>query len=288
MKAVIPAAGLGTRLLPATKNSPKEMLPVVDKPTIQYVVEECVASGIRDILIITGRTKRAIEDHFDHSMELEHLLAAKGDKVQLEEMRKIADMADIHFIRQKETKGLGHAVLCARTYIGDEPFALLLGDDIVVSQTPCLKQLLDIHRRQSGSVLAVESLAREQLQAYGVVAPGPTVELGLHIVRDLVEKPRPEDAPSQLGILGRYVLEPQIFEILARTPPGKNGEIQLTDALRELVRQRPIYAWEFKGKRYDVGTKLSWLQTNVEMALMREELSGPFRRFLEEILARRR
>ena len=283
MKAVIPAAGLGTRFLPATKNSPKEMLPLVDKPAIQYVVEEAVASGIRDIVIITGRGKRAIEDHFDHNFELEQVLEQKGDKRQLEEMRRIAEMADIHYVRQRETKGLGHAILCARNHIGDEPFAVLLGDDVVFSREPCTKQLIDRYRRHRTSVIAVEPVPPERIEAYGVVAVGDAVEPGLFPIHTLVEKPKREEAPSDLGILGRYVLTPEIFDALERTPPGRNGEIQLTDALRILREEQAMYACSFMGKRYDLGDKLEWLKTNVEVALMRDEYREPFMAFLREV-----
>ncbi|HET6403723.1 MAG TPA: UTP--glucose-1-phosphate uridylyltransferase GalU [Candidatus Thermoplasmatota archaeon] len=287
MKAVIPAAGLGTRMLPATKSSPKEMLPVVDKPAIQYVVEECVASGIRDILIITGRGKRAIEDHFDRSVELESLLEQKGDTERLAEMRHIAEMANLHYVRQREIRGLGHAVLCARPFVGDEPFALLLGDDLVRSDTPCTRQLMDVHARRGGSVLAVERLPRARLSAYGVVAPGRTVEERLMEVHDLVEKPTPEEAPSEYGIMGRYVLSPAIFDALEATGPGFNGEIQLTDALRKVLRGEPVWGYHFDGQRLDVGTRLEWLKTNIDLALERADLAAPLKAYLEDRLARK-
>lgn len=285
MKAVIPAAGLGTRFLPATKNSPKEMLPLVDKPAIQYVVEEAVESGITDILVITGRGKRAIEDHFDRNLELEQLLERKGDHRQLEAMRRVAEMADIHYVRQKESRGLGHAILCARKHIGDEPFAVLLGDDVVFSEVPCTRQLVErFERRPGASVIAVEKVPPERIESYGVVKVDGAVEPGLHRVEALVEKPRREDAPSDLGILGRYVLTPEIFEELERTPPGKNGEVQLTDALQRLLPRQEMYAYAFEGKRYDLGDKLEWLKTNVEVALMREEFRKPLLDYLRGVV----
>ncbi|HWG92323.1 MAG TPA: UTP--glucose-1-phosphate uridylyltransferase GalU [Candidatus Thermoplasmatota archaeon] len=282
MKAVIPAAGLGTRMLPATKTSPKEMLPVVDKPAIQYVVEECVASGIKEILIITGRGKRAIEDYFDHTLELEHLLERKGDKTQLEAMRRIADMAEIHYVRQKEQKGLGHAIACARNYIGDEPFAVLLGDDIVVSEVPCTKQLMRHYHRHGRSVLGVETVPPEKVESYGIVSPGARLDEDLYIVKDLVEKPKRAEAPSNLGILGRYILTPEIFDAIENTSPGKNNEIQLTDAIRLLLKTQQVYAAPFEGKRYDLGSKIEWLKTNVELALAHPEVGKEFREFLEK------
>lgn len=282
MKAVIPAAGLGTRFLPATKNSPKEMLPLVDRPAIQYVVEEAVASGITDILIVTGRSKRSIEDHFDRNFELERLLEAKGDKKQLSEMQRIAEMADIHYVRQKETLGLGHAILCAKKHIGPEPFVVLLGDDVVFSDVPCTKQLLDRFARRKRSQIAVERVTPDRIESYGVVKVGPAAEPGLFPILDLVEKPKPKDAPSDLGILGRYVLTNEIFEALERTAPGKNGEIQLTDGLRLLRKTQEMDAVAFEGKRYDLGNKLEWLKTNVEVALMRDEFRKPLLEFLRE------
>jgi len=270
VKAVIPAAGRGTRFLPFTKNAPKEMLPLVDKPAIQYVVEEAVASGCDDIVIITGRGKQVIEDHFDINPELETFLARTRHQHELEAIQDIAKLADIHYIRQKEPLGLGHAVYQARRHVGDEPFALLLGDDIVFSQTPCTKQLIEQQETVGGNIVAVEPITAEQTRSYGVVDPLPG-EGRLRRVRDLVEKPAPEQAPSNLGILGRYVLEPSVFDAIARTPPGRNGEIQLTDALRLQVADPGVHSYEFEGKRYDLGNKVDWLQTNVEVALMRPE-----------------
>lgn len=275
MKAVIPAAGLGTRFLPATKNSPKEMLPLVDKPAIQYVIEEAVASGITDILIITGRGKRAIEDHFDTNPELEDLLHRKGDEKQLAQMRRIAEMADIHYVRQREPKGLGHAVLCAKKHVGDEPFAVLLGDDVVFSRTPCTRQLLDQYHQKKASIIAVERVPPERIESYGVVKVGREKEPGLYPIEGLVEKPRRAEAPSDLGILGRYILTPDVFDELERTPPGAKGEIQLTDALARLRERQAMYAYAFEGKRYDLGDKLEWLKTNIEVALMRDEFRKP-------------
>ncbi|MBI4392794.1 MAG: UTP--glucose-1-phosphate uridylyltransferase GalU [Euryarchaeota archaeon] len=284
MKAVIPAAGHGTRFLPATKNSPKEMLPLLDKPAIQYVVEEAVQSGIDDILIITGRGKRAIEDHFDRALELELLLKEKGDHANLKMVQDIADMAQIHYIRQKEQKGLGHAILQAKKHIGNEPFAVLLGDDIVFSKKPCTLQLIDQYMAKRSPIIAVERIPRERSVAYGVVKPAKAVSDHLYPIEDLVEKPRPEEAPSDLGILGRYVLTPEIFAAIEETKPGKNGEIQLTDALRLLRAKQPLYAYEFYGKRYDLGNKMDWLKTNVEVALMQDEYREELRRFLGEMV----
>ena len=284
MKAVIPAAGMGTRFLPATKNSPKEMLPLVDRPAIQYVVEEAVASGITDILVITGRSKRAIEDHFDRNFELEALLHRKGDGDHLDEVRSIAEMADIHYVRQRETKGLGHAIWCARKHIGDEPFAVLLGDDVVFSEVPCTKQLLNRFHKFRGSVVAVEEVPRERISAYGVVKTGAEVDDGLFTISDLVEKPPADKAPSNLGILGRYILTPDIFDAIEETRPDKGGEIQLTNALRHLLHDQAVYASAFEGKRYDLGDKLEWLKTNVEVALMRPEYQKPLMEFLRGIV----
>lgn len=279
-KAVIPAAGLGTRFLPVTKNSPKEMLPLVDKPAIQYVVEEAVASGIDDIVIVTGRGKRAIEDHFDKAFELECLLKDKRNLKALEEIERISQLADIHYIRQKEALGLGHAVWCARKHIGDEAFAVLLGDDIVFSDVPCIKQLVDQYEKQRAPIVAVEHVPPERIETYGVVqiSSEATGDEHLYTVTDLVEKPKRTEAPSDLGILGRYILTPDIFECIARTAPGKGNEIQLTDALRVLAQKREIYAFEFFGKRYDLGSKIEWLKTTFDVALSREE-------FREELIS---
>lgn len=282
MKAVIPAAGLGTRFLPATKNSPKEMLPLLDKPAIQYVVEEAVDSGVTEILIVTGRGKRAIEDHFDRSLELESILERKGESKMLDEMRRIADMADIYYVRQKEPLGLGHAVLCAKSFVRDEPFAVLLGDDIVVSPTPCTRQLIDLHEQMDrSSIIAVERVPPERIENYGVVKPGASVSKSVHAIAGLVEKPRRQEAPSDLGILGRYVLTPEIFKVLETIGPGAKGEIQLTDGLATLLRTQRMFAFEFTGKRYDLGDKLEWLKTNIELGLMHPYYRDELRRFME-------
>jgi len=282
-KAIIPAAGFGTRFLPATKAQPKEMLPIVDKPTIQYIVEEAVAAGIEDILIITGRSKRAIEDHFDRNLELEHFLESKG-KADLQQLVAEIGAVDIHYIRQKEQLGLGHAIYCARSFVGDEPFAVLLGDDIVYNGKPCIGQLMDIYSEVGGSVLGVQPVPREWTSRYGIVSPR-SGEGKLYEVEDLVEKPAPQEAPSELAILGRYIIEPEIFGILRETQPGAGGEIQLTDALRELARRKPMYAYHFEGKRYDVGDKLGYLEATVEFALKRADLSPAFREYLKRIVA---
>lgn len=284
-KAVIPAAGLGTRFLPATKAQPKEMLPIVDKPTIQYIVEEAVASGIEDILIITGRGKRAIEDHFDKSFELETLLEKKKNYDLLAEVQGISDMADIHYVRQKEALGLGHAVWCARKFIGNEPFAVLLGDDVIDAPVPCLKQLIDAYEATGGaSILGVQHVAWEHVSRYGIVEPGEETAAG-YKVKDVKEKPRREEAPSNLAILGRYILHPDIMGILEDTPPGAGGEIQLTDAIRELIKLHPVVAHPFTGRRYDVGDKLGFLQATVEFALKRPDLREPFAAYLRETVA---
>ena len=282
MKAVIPAAGYGTRFLPATKAQPKEMLPVYDKPTIQYVVEEAVASGIDDILIITGRGKRAIEDHFDRSIELELSLENSNKEKYLKEVINISELADIHFIRQKEQKGLGDAVYTAKKYVGNEPFCVLLGDTITFSSTPCTKQLIDIFEKYNGSVIAVEQVGKEKVESYGIVKCEP-IDSMLKLI-DLVEKPKPEDAPSNLGIIGRYLLTPEIFNCIEKTPHGAGGEIQLTDALGLLKDQEDVYAYEFKGTRYDIGTKLDWLKSSVEIALQIEGTGEELLDYLKELL----
>ncbi len=274
-KAIIPAAGLGTRFLPATKAQPKEMLPVVDKPTIQYIVEEAIASGIEEILIITGRNKKSIEDHFDKSIELELELERSGKAELLELVRDISDMVDIHYIRQKEPRGLGHAIHCAKTFVGNEPFAVLLGDDIVDSETPCLKQLIDCYSEYKTTILGVQTVANENVSKYGIV-DGIHIEDRVYKVKDLVEKPSVEEAPSNVAILGRYIITPEIFNILENTKPGKGGEIQLTDALKTLISKEAMYAYNFEGKRYDVGDKLGFLQATIEFALKKEELRDEF------------
>lgn len=284
-KAVIPAAGLGTRFLPATKATPKEMLPIVDKPTIQYIIEEALASGIEDILIITGRSKRAIEDHFDRSIELELNLEASGKTKELELVRKISDIR-IHYIRQKEPRGLGHAILCAKHFVGDEPFAVLLGDDVVDSQVPALKQLIDVYDKTGASVLGVQEVPQEKVSAYGIVAGEPTSEARTVKVNDMVEKPAVEEAPSRLAVLGRYVITPEIFPILEKTEPGRGNEIQLTDALKVLAKEQAMYAYDFEGRRYDVGDKQGFLEATVEMALKRSDLRDKFLDYLQGIVAK--
>lgn len=281
-KAIIPAAGLGVRFLPATKAQPKEMLPIVDKPTIQYIVEEAIDSGIEDILIITGRNKRAIEDHFDRSLELELQLAKKGKTAQLELVRDIGRLADLYYVRQKEPLGLGHAIYCARQFIGGEPFAVLLGDDIMRSRVPCLKQLMELHEEVQSSVIAVMEVALEDVNKYGVL-DACEERPGVYKINDLVEKPSVEEAPSRLAVMGRYIIEPRIFDILAETGPGAGGEIQLTDALKVLCREQPMYGLAFEGKRYDVGDKLGYLQAMVEFALERPDLAAGFRVYLQSV-----
>ena len=266
-KAIIPAAGLGTRFLPATKAQPKEMLPIVDKPTLQYIIEECVASGIEEILIITGRNKKSIEDHFDRSVELEMELEKAGKQEMLEMVREISDMVNVHFIRQKQPRGLGHAILCAKTFVGNEPFAVLLGDDVVYNeQKPCLKQLIDCYGEYKTSVLGVQTVEPQDVNKYGIVG-GLHIEDRVYKVKELVEKPYVEESPSNVAILGRYVITPKIFEILENTAPGKGNEIQLTDALLKLIEHEAMYAYDFEGRRYDVGDKLGFLEATVEYAL---------------------
>lgn len=284
-KAVIPAAGLGTRFLPATKATPKEMLPIVDKPTIQYIIEEALASGIEDILIITGRSKRAIEDHFDRSIELELNLEAGGKISELEMVKKISDIR-IHYIRQKEPRGLGHAILCAQQFIGDEPFAVLLGDDVVDSDVPALKQLIDVYDKTGSSVLGVQEVPQEKVSSYGIVASEPTEEARTFTVKDMVEKPKAAEAPSRLAVLGRYVINPEIFPILEKTRPGRGNEIQLTDALKVLAKEQTMYAYNFEGRRYDVGDKQGFLEATVEMALKRDDLRDKFLAYLNDIVAK--
>lgn len=284
-KAVIPAAGLGTRFLPATKAQPKEMLPIVDKPTIQYIVEEAVKSGITDILIITGRSKRAIEDHFDRSIELELELESKDKKEMLDTVRAISEMVNVQYVRQKMPKGLGHAILCAKSFVGNEPFAVLLGDDIVDSEVPCLKQLTDAYYENKATVLGVQQIDRKNVNKYGIV-DGIEISKGIHKVNTLVEKPKMEEAPSNVAILGRYIISPAIFEILENTKPGAGGEIQLTDALKELANIESMIAYEFEGKRYDVGDKLGFLQATTEFALKNDELKDDFAKYIKELSGR--
>ena len=277
-KAIIPAAGLGTRFLPATKAQPKEMLPIVDKPAIQFIMEEAIDSGIEEILIITGRNKRSIEDHFDRSLELEQQLKAQGKYDLLKMVEQISEIT-VHFIRQKEARGLGHAVLCAQQFVGDEPFAVLLGDDLVDAAVPCLSQLIDVYTDLGGSVLGVQPVPGEQTESYGIVEPRPLKPNVWQAVR-LVEKPSPEEAPSNLAVLGRYVLDPAIFHVLENTPPGRGGEIQLTDAICTLAAQQKVYAYQFEGRRYDIGDKEGFLEATVEQALKRPELRERFMAYL--------
>ncbi|MBU7319920.1 UTP--glucose-1-phosphate uridylyltransferase GalU [Paenibacillus oleatilyticus] len=282
-KAIIPAAGLGTRFLPATKAQPKEMLPIVDKPAIQYIVEEAISSGIEDIMIITGRNKRAIEDHFDKSMELETILEEKGNQELLGIVQSVSNLADVHYIRQKQPLGLGHAVLCARKFIGNEPFAVLLGDDIIQSEPPCLKQMIDLHEATNTSVIACQEVPWDDVDKYGIVSP----LAGQHSHRyidGLIEKPERGQAPSNWAIIGRYILTPDIFDILERSEPGRGGEIQLTDALQVLNRLRHMVMFPVPGRRFDVGDKLGYLEATIEMALEREELRGPFESYLRKRL----
>ncbi len=282
-KAIIPAAGLGTRFLPATKAMPKEMLPIVDKPTIQYIVEEAVASGIEDIIIVTGKGKRAIEDHFDHSFELEQSLMNKQKYNLLHAVQRSSTLVDIHYIRQKEPKGLGHAIWCARKFIGNEPFAVLLGDDIVKAETPCLKQLLNQFYHCQSPVIGVQNVKREDVSKYGIVA-GQLMENHLYQVKDLIEKPKQQEAPSTLAILGRYILTPAIFEILKSQEPGTGGEIQLTDAIAKLNAYESVYAYAFAGERYDVGDQLGFMQTIIAFGLQRENLRKPLLDYLATVV----
>ena len=284
-KAVFPAAGLGTRFLPATKAQPKEMLPLVDKPIIQYGVEEAVASGIDNIILVTGRGKNAIEDHFDVSVELETFLEARGKRTQLAEIRKISNLINFAYLRQGEPLGLGHAVLVTREFVGDEPFAVILGDDVIDADPPAMKQLMDVFQRVEGPVLAVERVPAEDISNYGVIAIDESAELGpgVYQVRDLVEKPRREEAPSNLAIIGRYVLTPDIFPALAATKSDRTGEIQLTNGLRELLKSRPIYACEVKGVRHDTGNKLGFLKAVVYFALKRPDLADRFATYLASL-----
>jgi UTP--glucose-1-phosphate uridylyltransferase len=286
-KAVFPAAGLGTRFLPATKAQPKEMLPVVDKPLIQYGVEEAIHSGIQNIIVVTGRGKSSIEDHFDVSFELEQLLESKGKTDLLSMVRGISDMIDISYVRQREALGLGHAVLRAKELVGNEPFAAILSDDIIASETPCVRQLLDVYEYYGASVLALMEVPKEQLSAYGVVDAEPVGDNGLgnrlFRIRNMVEKPKPTDAPSNMAIIGRYILTPEIFHCIESIEPGSGGEIQLTDALKYMLRNRPIYGLKFEGTRYDAGDKLGFLKATVEFALARHDLGQAFREYLKNL-----
>lgn len=282
-KAVFPAAGLGTRFLPATKAQPKEMLPLVDKPLIQYVVEEAVASGIRNITIITGRGKNAIEDHFDVSYELERVLEARGKEDQLKEVQQISNMINVSYVRQKEALGLGHAILVARDAVGNEPFAVMLGDDIIDSTVPCLKQMMDVFEKLQASIIATCEVPRSEISQYGVIRGYPVEGFNGRVFRlqDVVEKPTAADAPSNLAIIGRYILTPEIFDLLEETRSGKGGEIQLTDGIRLLLERQPVYAYMFEGARYDAGDKLGFLKATVEFALRRNDLGKEFRQYLK-------
>lgn len=284
-KAVFPVAGLGIRLLPATKTQPKEMLPIVDRPAVQYVVEEAIASGITDLLFVTGRGKRAIEDYFDFAVELEYELKHRGKECLLEEVRGIANSAQIFYVRQKSPRGLGDAVFQARAFVGDEPFAVLLPDDIIVSDTPCLAQMLRLFSERPGVYVALIEVPRDEVSQWGIVQ-GEEVAPRLYRIEDLVEKPEPHEAPSNLAVVGRYLLPPSIFEALAATSPGKGGEIQLTDALRKLLGKEPIYGYRFAGEYFGVGSKLGYLKANVAFALRRQDLACEFRAFLRDLVER--
>lgn len=281
-KAIFPAAGLGTRFLPATKASPKEMMPLVDKPLIQYVVEEAVSSGVEQVILITGRGKRAIEDHFDVAFELEEDLKAKGKHKLLSEVQRIANLVTFCYIRQKKALGLGHAVLTAKRLVGGDPFAVLLGDDIIDAQVPALKQMMEVYQRYPATILAIQKVPKNQTKNYGIIA-GRRIEDGVYLVTDLIEKPSPEEAPSNLAIIGRYILVPEIFDALENTQPGKGGEIQLTDGLRLLMKKLPIYAYEFKGIRHDAGDKLGFLKATVDFGLKNQEFGEAFRDYLKKL-----
>lgn len=282
-KAIIPAAGLGTRFLPATKALPKEMLPIVDMPTIQYIIKEAIDSGIEDILIIIGRNKKAIEDHFDKSYELEDTLVKNGKNDLLKIVQDISNMANIHYVRQKETNGLGQAIYCAKSFIKDEPFAVLLGDDVVYSKKPCLKQLIEQYDKYNKTILGVQEVLLDDVNKYGIVS-GSEISKDIHKVKTLVEKPDKKDAPSNIAILGRYIITPDIFDILETTKPGSGGEIQLTDALKILAEKDDMYAYTFEGRRYDVGDKLGFLEATVEFALRRDDLKEQFRAYLNKVI----
>lgn len=281
-KAIIPAAGLGTRFLPATKAMPKEMLPIVDKPTIQYIVEEAVESGIEEIIIVTGRGKRAIEDHFDKSFELEEVLLNKGKNTLLQEVQHISNLANIQYIRQKEPKGLGDAILCASRFIGDEPFAVLLGDDVVLSHKPCLKQLITIFESYQSSIVGVQEVKKEYVSKYGIIDPKETLNNKVRSISRLIEKPSIDEAPSNYAILGRYILNPLIFELLADLPPGAGGEIQLTDAINLLNEKQEVLAYEFEGVRYDIGDKLGFIKATIDFAFQREDIRDEVLTYLNQ------
>lgn len=283
-KAIIPAAGLGTRFLPATKAQAKEMLPIVDKPTIQYIVEEAVASGIEEIIIIIGRGKRSIEDHFDKSYELEDALLKKNQIAILEEVQKISSLANLYYVRQKEALGLGHAILCAQSFIGSEPFAVLLGDDIVLSETPCLKQIINVFEYCNSSVVAIQPVPENDVSKYGIIKPkGASLQPDLFYIDSLVEKPDKHDAPSNFAIMGRYILRPEIFEVLEKLPYGHNGELQLTDAINELNKKQAVLAYNFEGRRYDVGDKIGFIKATIDFALEREDIRQNVLEYLEKV-----
>jgi UTP--glucose-1-phosphate uridylyltransferase len=282
-KAVITAAGWGTRFLPITRSQPKEMLPLVDRPLIHYSVEEAIKSGIEQVIMVTAMGKRAIEDYFDRSFELEYFLERKGETALLKRMREISGMVDICYVRQKEQLGLGHAILTVKNIVGDEPFAVMLPDDIIDSDVPGLKQMMDVYEKYGSGVVAVEKVSDEDTRKYGIIEP-KQVEKRVYQVMSLVEKPEPSQAPSRLGIVGRYILTPRIFDILKLTKPGKNGEIQLTDALNSLLKQQELFACELKGTRYDAGTPLGWLKANVDLALKRDDIGAEFREYLKKLL----
>lgn len=286
-KAIIPAAGLGTRFLPATKALPKEMLPIVDKPAIQYIVEEAIDSGIEDIIIISGRNKRLIEDHFDKSYELEETLYKKNKESLLEQVQRISNLANIHYIRQKEPKGLGDAILCAKSFIGDEPFAVLLGDDIVKSSRPCLGQLIDIFKRYHSSVVGIQQVPEKDVSKYGIIQPkGSYIEKNVLNVETFVEKPQLSEAPSSFAVIGRYILLPEIFGLLADLKPDEGGEVQLTDALKEMCRSQAIFAYHCQGKRYDIGDKLGFIQATIDFALQRPDFKEEVLAYLKDMMAR--
>jgi UTP--glucose-1-phosphate uridylyltransferase len=281
-KAVFPAAGLGTRFLPATKAQPKEMLPIVDKPTIQYVVEEAVRSGIKDVIIVTGRGKNAIEDHFDRSLELEQALLQKGKTDLVAEIQQISSLISVSYIRQKEPLGLGHAILVTRSLVGDEPFAVFLGDDIIDSEEPCMGQMMRVAEQYGDAIIAVQEVPWQEVRHYGII-DGEKVDDRLFEVKDMVEKPEPGEAPSNLAIIGRYILPPLIFDLLEETVPDPGGEIQLTNALRALLKRRAVYGYQFEGKRYDAGNKLGFLKATVEFALKRQDLAEEFAAYLRSL-----
>lgn len=286
-KAVIPAAGLGTRFLPATKATPKEMLPIVDTPTLQFIIEEVIHSGIEDILIITGRGKKAIEDHFDKSYELECELEKSGKYEMLQKVQEISRMCNLHYVRQHEARGLGDAIYCAKSFVGDQPFAVLLGDDIVDAQPPCLSQMLGIYEKYGASVLGVQTVPETDVSKYGIIA-GKQISERVYKVDRMVEKPKVEEAPSRVAVLGRYIITPEIFAHIENTKPGAGGEIQLTDALQSLAHEQEMYAYDFIGRRYDVGNKLGFLQATVEYALKRDDLRGEFLEYLQGIVQKTR